>query len=371
MRVAIAVNTLSYDSGIPNVVVGTANALARGGVFVGIVTLVPGRREDLDPAVPVVSVFPGSRGAFRTFSSRWTAAAAGLLARRALATLAPDVVVVHYPPLDRCFVRRRRRYRVVYYYHNVTDPSLYEGAEQTRRVREDRRILDLLPACDAVVTNSRFTAEKVRAALPGVEATVIHPGVDVERYKPLPVPPPARQIVSIGRIVPHKGILETLAAFARVKAAFPPVRLKLIGKNEADAYYARVMEAAAALEGVDVLGELPEGALLRELAASAAFVSCSRFEGFGMPYLEAAACGVPSVGFDVGGAGEAVVSGETGFLVPPGDVAAAADRIVALLTDGTLRRRMREKAIAHASRFDWNSRARAHLALFERLLSAR
>lgn len=370
MNVTIAVNTLSRDSGIPNVAVRTANALAGLGVRVSILTLVPGTREDLDPRIPVASVFPRTRGAYRLISSGWTAPVAGAVARKALAKLAPDVVMVHYPPLDRCFAVARRRYKLVYFYHNVTDPELYEGSERARRRKEDARILSLLPRCDAVVTNSRFTAAKVQDRC-GILATVIHPGVDLSVFKGPSVPPPARQIVSVGRIVPHKGILELLDAFPLIRKEFPPVKLRIVGKSDGDAYYARAMEKAASMEGVELVGELPTDALVRELAASAVFVSCSLFEGFGMPFLEAAACGVPSVGFRVGGIPEALEEGKTGFLADKGDLAGISAQTVRLLKDMPLRRAMHAAGPEWARRFTWESRARETLGLCERLLAGR
>lgn len=368
MNVTIAVNTLSRDSGIPNVVVRTANALAGLGVRVSILTLVPGTREDLDPGVEVASVFARTRGAHRLLSSAWTSPAAGILARKVLRRLAPDVVIAHYPPLDRCFAVKRRHWKLVYFYHNVTDPSLYEGAERARREAEDARILSLLPECDAVISNSRFTADKVKRRC-GIDAAVIHPGVDLSVFRPPSAPPPPRQIVSVGRIVPHKGILELLDAFPRIRQAFPPVKLRIVGRSEGDAYYARAMEKAAATEGVELVGELPTEALVRELAASAVFVSCSLFEGFGMPFLEAAACGVPGVGFRVGGVPEALEEGKTGFLVEKGDLEGVAQRTAQLLKDMPLRRAMHRDAVEWAGRFSWESRARETLKLCERLLA--
>lgn len=367
MKIAIAVNTLSHDSGIPNVAIRTANALVAAGAEVSFLTLVPGRREDLDGRVPVVPVFPRTRGAHRLFSSGWARPAAGILARKALAKISPDVVVTHYPPLDRCFAVRRRRYKFVYFYHNVTNPEHYQGTERSRREKEDARILALLPRCDAVITNSRFTARKVKERC-GIDAAVIHPGVDLSVFRAPPMPPPARQIVSVGRIVPHKGILELLDAFPLIRKAFPPVKLRIIGKSDGDAYYAACMEKAAGMEGVELIGELPMGQLVREIASSAVSVSCSMFEGFGMPFVEAAACGVPSVGFRVGGVPETLDEGKTGFLVEKGDLEGLAGHVARLLTDMNLRRAMHAECVAWAKRFSWESRARENLALFARLL---
>lgn len=370
MKIAIAVNSLAHGSGIPNVAVGTANALAALGHRVWMLTLAAERRDDLSSEVEVVPVYPYARGGFRLFRSRLGRFGASRMARRAVDRLSPDVVMVHYPPLDRCFAVRGRPYQLVYFYHNVTDPALYEGAERARRVKEDAEILSLLPECDAVVANSAFTAAKVAERCPGIEPVVIHPGVDLERYRPAG-PAASRQVLSVGRIVPHKGIHEMIEAFRLVREKAPQASLKLIGRNDGDPYYAEAQSRMAGLPRCELLGEMPEPRMIRELQGSAVFASCSRFEGFGMPFVEAAACGVPSVGFKAAAIGEAVSDGQTGFLVEPGDLAALAERVVRLLSDVELRRRMSEEAVRWAARFSWRSRAEAHLALYDRLLSGR
>ena len=82
------------------------------------------------------------------------------------------------------------------------------------------------------------------------------------------------------------------------------------------------------------------------------FVLPSAWEAFPLAILDAMACGVPQVATDVGGTAEAVLDGETGLLVAPGDPAALAERIAELLLDPERRERMGEAARArHGERF--------------------
>jgi len=90
-----------------------------------------------------------------------------------------------------------------------------------------------------------------------------------------------------------------------------------------------------------------------------------RFEGFGLVYLEAGAAGLPVIGTLGCGAEEAIVDGETGFLVPQYDVEALAGAIIRLLTDADLRARMGAAGRARAAAFSWTNVAAQVRAVYE------
>jgi glycosyltransferase involved in cell wall biosynthesis len=96
---------------------------------------------------------------------------------------------------------------------------------------------------------------------------------------------------------------------------------------------------------------------LRLLRRAWLHVLTSSKEGWGISNLEAAACGTPSVSTDVPGLRESVLHGETGLLVPHGNVPALADAIGGLIRDPTARERLGRQARAFAERFSWNGSA--------------
>jgi len=94
-----------------------------------------------------------------------------------------------------------------------------------------------------------------------------------------------------------------------------------------------------------------------------AFLFPSRYEGFGLPPLEALACGTPVVGSDVASLPEVV--GDAGVLLPPNDAQGMAGALIQLVVDETFRAKMRRRALAQAARFSWKRTARETIAAYQ------
>ena len=186
----------------------------------------------------------------------------------------------------------------------------------------------------------------------------VPPGVDTERLRPLRadarrrarallgLPLDAPVVVSVSRLVPRKGMDVLIDAAAALVPSFPGLTVAIAGSGRDRARLDARIRATGA--PVRMLGRVSDDDLPRLYGVADAFVMACRDrwlgleqEGFGIVFLEAAACGVPQVAGRSGGADEAVVQGETGLVVDdprdPGRVAGALRR---LLTDDELRRRM-------------------------------
>jgi len=153
----------------------------------------------------------------------------------------------------------------------------------------------------------------------------------------------------------------------RIAAIVPDVVYWIAGGGaEAERHRLQdVAEAAGVADRIRFLGEVPDDDLPELYAASDVFVMLNRtmpdgdVEGFGIVFLEANACGKPVVGGRSGGAVEAVRDGQTGFLVPEGNDAAAVASIVRLLGDPDLRSRLGETGRRWAMKhFGWDRTAR-------------
>lgn len=202
---------------------------------------------------------------------------------------------------------------------------------------------------------------------------VVTPGAlraDLRRKQSAPVTLPGAKtiILTVARLNPRKGQLEVINA---LKALPPPAQASLeywlVGAHGKE-NYDRLLNEAAADAGFPVkfLGDIPDEKLGEVYAQADIFAMTSMphghsVEGFGLVYLEAGAHGLPIVAHAIGGVPEAVVHGETGLLVRPGDRAALTGAFARLLADPTLRRRMGEAGRARALARTWHDSA---VALF-------
>jgi glycosyltransferase involved in cell wall biosynthesis len=218
---------------------------------------------------------------------------------------------------------------------------------------------------DAVVAVSRYTADEGIRLL-GLDPSrihVAHNGVSEEfspRSSGEPDDPPFVLLVS--EYSARKGYDDAFAVIGALADAGYPHRLKVAGRvqhqfrTEVDALVRR----APRPDRIDMLGfveDLPE--LYR---GATAFLCCSRYEGFGLPVIEAMASGVPVVSYANSSLTEVV--GDAGVLVPDGDVAAMIGATRALLDDAVRRRELREAGSDQARRFSWDNCASEYADVF-------
>jgi glycosyltransferase involved in cell wall biosynthesis len=195
-----------------------------------------------------------------------------------------------------------------------------------------------------------------------VDAAKLKTGAGIGMHKPV--------VVSIGNLKPQKNAGDFVAAAAKAAERVPEARFVFIG----DGPERRALEARAFALGLDgklrFLGWRRDAA--QWLAASDVFALTSLWEGLPRALVEAMRTGLPAVCYATDGVVDVLRDGENGFLVPAGDVSAFADRLVQLLTDADLRRRLGAAAAASIGpEFDIDGMVRAQEELYERLLSER
>ncbi len=172
-------------------------------------------------------------------------------------------------------------------------------------------------------------------------------------------------LLTVARLVPHKGQDIAIRALARLTAEIPALKYVIVGGG-ADA--PRLQALAAELGVADrviLTGTLTDDEIAEAYATATVYVGLSRVdaginaEGFGISFVEAAASGVPSVAGDSGGVRSAVRDNETGLVVPPEDVDRATTALRQLLTDDGFRRQMGAAARrAVETHYNWDRVAR-------------
>jgi len=174
-------------------------------------------------------------------------------------------------------------------------------------------------------------------------------GVDTARFRPdaearvrvrelLGIPASDQVILYVGRFNIDKGLLDLASAFARIKAAYPNAHLLFVGPDEENIRPKIEKICDAFTHHLHFVGYTSQPELY--MAASDLLCLPSYREGFGMVLLEAAATGLPTIGSRIYGITDAIVDGVTGLLFEPADVVDLTNKLMLLLNDKALARRL-------------------------------
>ena len=208
----------------------------------------------------------------------------------------------------------------------------------------------------------------VHRGVPAAHVTVVHCGMDHERFRPSAPKADRPTVVFLGRLRKYKGVELLFEAFAAVRREIPAARLWIVG----DGPYRASLEAHAARfrlgDSIEFLGFVPGPDKVARLSAAHVSVCPSPKEGWGLTVIESNACGTAVVASRSPGLVDSVQDGQSGLLVSHGDVAALADAIRSVLTDGGLRARLEERGRAWAARFTWDRCADEAHAVLEHAL---
>jgi glycosyltransferase involved in cell wall biosynthesis len=172
----------------------------------------------------------------------------------------------------------------------------------------------------------------------------------------------ARMLLHVGRIHARKNLPTLLDAVARLRSAGESLVLVQAG-GLPDAATRERIRALDLERCVRFAGALSEPALASLYGAADAFVFPSWYEGFGLPVLEAMACGTPVVASDTASLPELV--GDAGLLAPPGDAAAIAAAVRRVLTEPGLADSLRRRGLERVRRFSWRMTAERTLRVYE------
>ena len=199
----------------------------------------------------------------------------------------------------------------------------------------------------------------IRRGVPAGRITVIHPGVDTVGLTPDPAvarrEPPA--FLYVGRLRRYKGVEYAIRALGRARTTRPDLSLDIAGTGGDRPRLEQLTQRLGLAEAVRFHGFVSEAEKVQLLRSTWANLFPSPKEGWGITNMEAAACGTPSIASDSPGLRDSVRHGETGFLVPHGDVGALAERMLALAGDRALTERLGQAARRFAESLTWERAA--------------
>lgn len=224
--------------------------------------------------------------------------------------------------------------------------------------------LRLYRSVDAVVTVSESTKlDLMRVAGIGEEKIRILPegnsSPQDNAYDKSPVP----LIAYLGRISSYKGLEDLVKATVLLRKKISNLRTVIAGKADGH-YLGNIVRLAADYHApIEFLTGVSEEDRLRLLSEAWACVHTSVREGFGLNIIDAASMGTPTVAYDSPGLRDAVINGQTGILVPSGNLLALVDGLSLILLDDILRAKLSANAIRWSSAFDWKNTAKTFLNL--------
>jgi glycosyltransferase involved in cell wall biosynthesis len=233
----------------------------------------------------------------------------------------------------------------------------------------------LLNNSQAIICDSENTKKDIIAyhGIKDKPVYVIYAGFNRQRFYPRENGTVQKQygltnyLLYIGDLRPYKNLERSLEAFARLNLR----KFKfVIGGKKDPRFYPRVEKKMGELflkDRVVFLDYVPEKDLPHLYSEAAAFVFPSLYEGFGLPPLEAMACGCPVVVSNAASLPE--VCGDAAYYVNPYDVQSISKGIYEVLMDDKLRQNLIGKGLERAKLFSWEKAAKEHLEVFEEVVS--
>lgn len=241
--------------------------------------------------------------------------------------------------------------------------------EQTRKERlYVDAALDAGRRATGLIAVSEATRDQIREHV-GREAVVIPEGVDLTRFRAEAAQNAAarqrygleRYILCAGTIQARKNHIRLIQAFEQIAERIPHT-LVIAGRDGSGTEALDAYLAAHPNARVRRIGYIPESDLAALYAGADALALVSLWEGFGLPLLEAMACGVPVVTSNVSALVE--IAGDAAVTVDPRDVGSIADALLRVLTDAELRERLIAAGIERAQAFSWDAAARRTVEVY-------
>ena len=275
------------------------------------------------------------------------------------------------------WLRRRRSVPFVTYVHDepLGPRTRLQPAVRRRLFRASDGVIACCNYAYERVTAERINPRKFVLAQPGVDSTQFSPAKPNKDFEKRLKGARKPVLLSVGRLELYKGHDRLLRAVSILSQKGQDISCVIVGSGPQRKTLEETARALG-LSGSVVFEEKVSTERLISLYRTAdVFVLVPRRlggivrEGFCMAYLEAAACGVPVIGSAIGGTGDSVKDGVTGYRVDPEDENALAEKIALVLGDAPLRARMSRAARKHAREFTWERTAQRIRKFAEKVVS--
>lgn len=234
-----------------------------------------------------------------------------------------------------------------------------------------------LKQAEIIITISKFSKDEIVKYLnyPEERIKIIYPAVDHDVYyekrdkgilSKLNISNDEKVVLYVGSETPRQNVPVLIEAFSKLKKKIPCIKLVKIGESQSYGARKKILTLIKDLdlqEDVIFAGYVPEEDMPRWYNASDILVYPCDYAGFGLPPLEAMACGTPVITSNTSSLPEVV--GDAGIMIDPQDVELMADKMYEVLTNNGLRNDIIEKGIKQAKHFTWDRSAEETYQVYE------
>lgn len=229
---------------------------------------------------------------------------------------------------------------------------------------------------DQVVAVSHNTKKELLSFIPDLKVEVIPHGVDVTKFQTvhagyqIEAEKLKPYVLGVGSLKPRKGFDYSIEAFAKIANKFPELKYVIVGGGPEYESLKFKVESLELKGRILFLSNLHSDYVNALYQNAELFILLSQddqkdLEGFGLVFLEAAACGLPVIGTKGTGAEDAILDGKNGFLVPTKDSDGAAEMMEVILTDKKLKTNFSNQSVVFANEMTWKKAAESYLAIYQ------
>ena len=266
--------------------------------------------------------------------------------------------------------------------HDMVYKTFPETVRGRTRYMLDTGLKKSMKRADRIVTDSEFSKQEIIRYFPQFadKIRVVYCGVDTGRFHPVTDEVKIREVkqkygidrgyfLYLGTVEPRKNLERLMEAYDRFcqGKTEPPYLVLAGGKGWLDSGIYRKVEELGRKDTVLFTEYVPDAEICPLMCGALAFVFPSIYEGFGMPPLEAMACGVPVLTTHAASLPEVV--GEDAVVTDPYAVEEIADGLERLYTDETLRKKLSEAGLKRAAQFTWERSAQQLYAVYQEVCS--
>jgi len=271
----------------------------------------------------------------------------------------------NFPVLLRKGIKKAATIHDVFHLDNLNQLSKLQG------IYAKLFLTQFIKSNKSIITVSRFSRDRIcfHSGLPQEKVSVIYNGIDTQLFQPSSqknLSLPDKYILYVGNVKPHKNLKTLLLAYSQLKESIKKeYALVIVGKKEGflngDTEIETLVKQYNLLGNIHFTGYVPDNDLQELYGRANLFVFPSLYEGFGLPPLEAMACGVPVIASNAASLPE--VCGDGALYFDPKNSEELSDKINSVLKDANLQEQLKIRGHRQALRYKWEDTAKKYIEL--------